>query len=235
MRTQEFVLNMIPGYVNQVVHVSQYDHDVESLVIHLVKGGEVYSIPSLSTVTISGTKPDGLGFTYTATWDGSTVTADVTEQMTAVAGSVVCELRITSGSDVVGSQNFILEVEEAALNSSTATSATDIPLLEDAVAAAVTATTAASTIFGTGSQLAATVDLNTITTGGKYYMTPTNAGAGTASNCPTRSGFAMLVYASYNVARPVQIIYDMSADIYIRAQNGGSSWTSWKKVTTTAV
>ena len=157
MITQTINLNMIPGAVYPVIHVSQYDNDSGALVFNLYNGdGTVFTIPASSAVVINGTKPDGYGFSYSATYSGSVVTADVTQQMTAVAGEVKCELRITNSSDVVGTQNFTLMVEEAALDDNTVVSDSDIPAIaaaaDYAAAAAASAAEASSTLSSKASK-----------------------------------------------------------------------------------
>lgn len=153
MVTQTINLNMVPGSVYPVVHVNQFDNDAGALIFKLYNGA-AFSIPSSSAVVINGTKPDGYGFTYPATYSGNTVTADLTEQMTAVVGEVKCELRITKGTNVVGTQDFILLVEPAALDENTVISDSDIPAIsaastyasEAAASAADAATTLASAV-----------------------------------------------------------------------------------------
>lgn len=149
MITQTINLNMVPGAVCPVIHVNQYDNDSGALRFNLFQGS-AFSIPSGSTVYINGTKPDGYGFSYTATYSGSTVTANLTQQMTAVAGEVKCELRVTKGEDLIGTQNFTMLVEPAALDDSTVISDSDIPAIANAeqyaAEAAQSAAQAASTL-----------------------------------------------------------------------------------------
>jgi hypothetical protein len=50
--------------------------------------------------------------------------------MTAVAGQVMAELRIESGTTVIGTLNFIIDVEPSALSDETIISDTEIPVIE---------------------------------------------------------------------------------------------------------
>lgn len=129
MITQTINLNMVPGAVCPVIHVNQYDNDSGALIFKLYNNGSAFSITSGSAVVINGTKPDGYGFSYSASYSGNTVTANVTQQMTAVSGEVKCELRITKGTNTVGTQNFTLMVEPAALDENTVVSDSDIPAI----------------------------------------------------------------------------------------------------------
>ena len=132
MITQTHNLNLIPGSVPPVVNVTQYDKTARTLVFNLWDGETSFSVPSGAAVTIRGTKPDGNGFEYTATASGSTVSMDLQQQMATCAGSVRCEVRIASGTQILGTADFILEVKPSALNENTPLSETELPLIEKA-------------------------------------------------------------------------------------------------------
>lgn len=138
MTTQIIKLNMIPGGVMPVVYASQYDKQTNALIVDLYNGDLPFPVPSGAAVLINGTKPpvDGqlTGFSYSAaSISGNRVVCNVTQQMTAVPGNVLCELRIRTETQIIGSINFILRVERAALNDDTVLSETDIPLIEKAI------------------------------------------------------------------------------------------------------
>ena len=134
MINQTYILNMVPGGTPPRIHVSQYDTDSRELVFRLYSGesgnGQAFSIPSDAIVTVEGTKSDRKGFSYFASADGNMVTVTITQQMTAAKGDAISELRITQGESVLGSANFILDVEEAALGEQTDMSETEIATLE---------------------------------------------------------------------------------------------------------
>ena len=132
MITQTHDLNLIPGSVPPVVNVTQYDKTARTLVFNLWGGETSFSVPSGAAVTIRGTKPDGNGFEYTATASGSTVSMDLQQQMATCAGSVRCEVRIASGTQILGTADFILKVKSSALNENTPLSETELPLIEQA-------------------------------------------------------------------------------------------------------
>lgn len=138
MTTQNIRLNLIPGGVMPVVYASQYDNQTDALIFELYNGAQPFPVPQGAAVLINGTKPpvDGeiAGFSYSAaSITGNTVICNVTTQMTAVPGDVLCELRIRTESQIIGSINFILRVERSALNDDTVLSETDIPLIEQAI------------------------------------------------------------------------------------------------------
>lgn len=125
-----FDLNLIPGGVPELVKLSQYDYSVPELQFTLWDGNQAYTIPSGSVCYVVGTKPDNTGFQYTCSYSGSVVTVEVTEQMTAVAGRVPCEIVIMKDDGRKGSANFFLDVEPCAMRSDVTPSETDIPIIE---------------------------------------------------------------------------------------------------------
>ena len=79
--------------------------------------GQYYSIPANTSVTLVGSKPDRTQFSYACTYSGSTVSCDVTEQMTAVAGIVTAELRFANNQgQILPSQNMEIYVERSPLD-----------------------------------------------------------------------------------------------------------------------
>ena len=134
MYTQDVNLNVVPVGVRPVIHCSQYDNNLQAIRFALYKNNTAFSIPSGAAVLINGYKPDNTGFSYAATAiSGNTATFTVTQQMTAIAGDVLCELRVRTSNQIIGTLNFILRVEEAPLKDDSILSETEIPLIEQAV------------------------------------------------------------------------------------------------------
>ena len=134
MYTQSINLSVIPEGVRPVIHCSQYDTNVQAFRFKLYVRGAEYIIPDGVAVLMNGKKPDGNGFSYAAaSITGNVATFNTTQQMTAVAGDVLCELRVRASNQIIGTINFILRVEPAPLDDDTIISDTDIPLIEQAV------------------------------------------------------------------------------------------------------
>lgn len=134
MYAQDITLGVVPVGVRPVVHVSQYDNHLSALRFTLYKDNVQFAIPSGAAVLINGYKPDNTAFSYAATaTSGNQATFSVTQQMTAVAGDVECELRVRTASEIIGTLNFILKVEKAPLTDDSVLSETEIPLIEQAV------------------------------------------------------------------------------------------------------
>ena len=131
MINQKIETNLIPGHVNPRISVSQFDKGSRTLQFALYNGNAAYNVVSGTTALIQGTKPDKHAFQYnaTVTVGSNIVTANLTEQMTVVAGEVVCELVLNKGSERLATANFILDVEKAAFGDDSLPSDSELPLI----------------------------------------------------------------------------------------------------------
>lgn len=129
--TQTFELNLIPEQAPVVVHCDQYDTGTGRLIVKLFEGDVAYS--PTGTATIQGSKPDGHGFSYSATLSGNTVTADLTEQMSCVAGRVRCQIVVDESTGRTGTFVFILEVQPSALPSNVDMSESEYEFIQEAI------------------------------------------------------------------------------------------------------
>lgn len=126
----DIILNMEKAGIKPRIKVSQYDKTLPQIRATLYSNNQAFNIPSGSTVYISGTKKDNTGFKYECTYSDNVITADITEQMTAFSGDVEIEFTIESSGSRKGTENFILEVEKAALEDDVVISETDIPAIQ---------------------------------------------------------------------------------------------------------
>ena len=133
---ETFNLNIIPGKTCPVCHASQYDIG-RTIRINLFENAAVYTLDGTETVSVSVRKTDGNVVTASVTnTSDSFVEIVTTEQMTACHGANLCELKIEKGADVIGTMNFILEVEQDPLEGGIA-SQSEIDNLATQVAAIV--------------------------------------------------------------------------------------------------
>lgn len=135
MITQTHRLDVVPGGITTVVHVKQYQTD-ESLVFELFsRFGELEIAAAFTECTVRGTKSDGNGYSANATCDTSnnTVTVQLTEQMTAVAGLQPYELTVTDSTGKMITATFYLDVQRAALDADTVVSESVIREVEAVV------------------------------------------------------------------------------------------------------
>lgn len=125
---QNIKLNLVPGGVPPVLNVSQYDsaYDVHFTIYN---GAQLFEIPDDVSIQFQETKRDGNGFTVGATKSAQPGQCYIwmQEQMSAVPGDQICELVMTNTTeDQIGTENFILRVEPAALNKKTVISESEI-------------------------------------------------------------------------------------------------------------
>lgn len=113
MRTQVHNVNMQVGAgIPPIVKVSQYD-ELRVIGFRLFDGARAYYPGEDDVVTITGTKPSGLGFTEECSVNGSVASVETTLAMTQESGHINAELRISDGSTNIGTANFTLYVEPA--------------------------------------------------------------------------------------------------------------------------
>lgn len=111
--SQSTNINLIPQYTYLGnLYFSQNDVGREAT-INLMDGSVAYTIPTGATVKIQATKPSGLGFSVTCTYSGNVVTVVSTATMTDEAGRFPCELQVTNSGVVLGSANFMFNVERS--------------------------------------------------------------------------------------------------------------------------
>lgn len=137
--TDTYSLDMTPGTIPAVVHLSQYDIGEREMKFLLYAGSKPYSPPDGSTVTIRGGKPDGTIYEYSCNTSGNAVTVQPTEQMTAVKGFHDAEIRVYNGTNIIGSANLRIMVEPSPFPEGYRVSTTQIPAIEGAAQAATDA------------------------------------------------------------------------------------------------
>lgn len=126
-------LNLIPSGVMPVLYINQYDFGMPKT-FEIYKGSEPYQTGVDYSVTLRATKPDGYGITVAGSFTvgENLVTVVIPQQLTAVAGKAICELVFANTSAVrLGTINFVLAIEAAALSDSTVISDSDIAYAEE--------------------------------------------------------------------------------------------------------
>ena len=191
IQAQKIKLNMVPGGIIPVVHLSQNDIG-RVLQFELYDGATTASITTGTTATIEGTKPDRHAFQYDASVSGNVVTVNTVQQMVIVPGTVECTLSLTYNSQVIGTALFFMEVEKSGLDMNADVSDTELPALLDlaranaersevaATAAASSATAAESSKNGAGTF--ATLAQNMATLAESWAVGDTNTRTGEATN-----------------------------------------------------
>lgn len=158
MITQRYNINLTPNDGNHaVVRCSQYDRGSRIIDFSLYNNGSPFYLDENDTISVRGTKKDGTGFEFPCENNISSVSFLIQEQMTLFAGKIPCELRIIRGTEVLGSMNFVLNVEVSPLNEEAAVSETTLPYYESLLLSAQAANFDPPTTDGTYT-LAVTVE-----------------------------------------------------------------------------
>lgn len=122
-------VNLIPGIIPSVLHLSQYDTGAgRPITFSVYDGSQAFTIPSGVSIAFEGTKPDGNGFSFTCSKSGSNaLLTNYTNQMTALPGKIMCQLVFTDTSGGrVGSLPVLMVVTPAGINGDTVISDSDI-------------------------------------------------------------------------------------------------------------
>lgn len=107
-------LDVLPGAMPPIVHVSQGDVGRQFQISIYDETGSAYSLTG-KTLSIVGHKGDGNVFQYaipSSAVSGNTVTITTEEQMTPAAGKALCEIRIEQNGTKIGTCNFVMQVEQ---------------------------------------------------------------------------------------------------------------------------
>ena len=135
---QRIKLSTVPGVVNAGINLSQYDVGRE-IAFDLYDYNGPHTVGSTDVITMRATKPSGFAFEVTATTASSnTVVFEVTDTMSAESGSFPAELRIANGGDILGTANFLWNVERAPKQDGTIDGNAEARNLMQAINAAIT-------------------------------------------------------------------------------------------------
>jgi len=110
-------INIVPGEIPPIYHAAKGDGSGRNIVCELMDGdGPAYPGNDV-TASIVAITPDGQSLTANAslsTYDGYTrASFPLTSAFTAVAGRVVCRVKLTEGiSGLVGTGKFYIDVED---------------------------------------------------------------------------------------------------------------------------
>lgn len=131
IKDQKISLDVTPGGIIPVVHVSQHDVN-RCLSFTLMDGNDYAAFANGTTAVVEGTKPSKKAFQYDATISGHNVVIYTQHQMTIEEGTVECKIKLTSGSTIIGTALFLMEVEQAGLIDDVDLSETVLPVYMEA-------------------------------------------------------------------------------------------------------
>ena len=116
LSTQYYDLNTVPGGSALRVRCSQGDTG-RKIVLNIYDVDREFSIPNGATATVNGKKPNNVGFSHLCEISGNSVSFTLQYDMVDVYGVVVAEISFTdTDSSVLGTANFIIDVERSTLD-----------------------------------------------------------------------------------------------------------------------
>ena len=137
MVTQNYTISTVKNAVPPKVKMSQYDSASRTITFTVVDGsGSEVSLTG-KAVTVEGTRIDGHAFTVECTVSGATATFTETVDMTNQAGDHPAELVVRENGGRLGTMNFIIAVEPAAMDEDADVSPEDKNLFEQLYAKVV--------------------------------------------------------------------------------------------------
>lgn len=115
--TKKITLDITPGAIPQVVHVSQYDIGREYSIILMDDGG-VVTLPTDTTAKVVGSIGAN-AFSEDAEITGNVITFELTEAMTAKAGRVWAKIELSKNNAPIQTCAFYLDVDRAGVEAKT--------------------------------------------------------------------------------------------------------------------
>lgn len=207
-------LNMTPtGLAPLTISVSRFDKDSRVIRARMINGDAVYEVPDSASAMLLMTKADGFGIEIPCTVSNGFVYATLTEQACAAEGPAKAEIRITESGRVLGSANFVILVEPAALDEGTVISDSDIPAIEQAISAAGRAATYADRAQATYDNFAEVV-------ADQVEQMQIHEGQTVIDGTLTVSGAAADAKAAGDRIRTLEAAVDTKAPIIINSASG---------------
>lgn len=114
--TQSILLDFGKDTVPITVFAKQYDTKSRFLEITPLNKGQNYILESGTTARLQLTKPDGTTVINDAVIEDGIITAELTQQALAAAGTAIAEIGLYTGETFLSSQIFYIEIEKAAYN-----------------------------------------------------------------------------------------------------------------------
>lgn len=130
MVTQNYTISTVKNAVPPRVKMSQYDTGSRTITFSVVDGSGSAVDLTGKTVTVEGTRIDGHAFAEPCTVSEDTATFVDTVDMTNAAGDHPAELVVRQNEERLGTMNFIISVEPAAMDEDASIDPEDQSLFE---------------------------------------------------------------------------------------------------------
>lgn len=130
MVTQNYTISTVKVATPPKVKMSQYDYGMRTITFAVVDGSGAAVDLTGKTVTVEGTRIDGHAFATTCTVADNAATFVDTVDMTNAAGDHPAELVVRQNDERLGTMNFIISVEPAAMDEGADITPEDLPLYQ---------------------------------------------------------------------------------------------------------
>lgn len=134
MVVENLRVDVTPGGVPLVIHVSQYDAGLRQFVFTPYDKGVAMAKIAGATVAVEATKPDGYAVQHPCTYNNDgTITYTLQEQLAACDGQVWSKLTWRdSNGNILGAKAIVWAVDMAGIEDGAIVSDSDLPLIEQA-------------------------------------------------------------------------------------------------------
>lgn len=116
---QDINLEVTPSKQMPVVYATQHEKAGRLVRLHIMDNGEEFILPVNAKITLSGTKPNKMYFSYDSTqnpavvsYEENVVSFTMQEDMTDVFGNVLCGVTIEADGETVGTLNFVSRIQQ---------------------------------------------------------------------------------------------------------------------------
>ena len=116
---QEINLEVTPSKQMPVVYATQHEKVGRLVRLHIMDNGEEFILPVNAKITLSGTKPNKMYFSYDSeqnpavvSYEENVVSFTMQEDMTDVFGNVLCGVTIEADGETVGTLNFVSRIQQ---------------------------------------------------------------------------------------------------------------------------
>ena len=116
---QNIDLEITPSKQMPVVYATQHEKAGRLVRLNIMDNGEDFILPVNAKITVSGTKPNKMYFSYTSeanpsvvSYEDNVISFTMQEDMTDVFGNVLCGVTIEADDETVGTLNFVSRIQQ---------------------------------------------------------------------------------------------------------------------------
>lgn len=220
--TKTFI-DIKPGTAPVRINASMYDNNSRLVVMTVKDGGRAFDMTGLSA-RVEGTRADGTGFMSACTIGDGTVSFLITKEMTNSAGDQKAEIILFAPDNHrIGTANFIIRVEPAALDEDTEISPEDETLINQYITSLTEKIDEAMELVETAEQAAASAEASAGSAGRSADSAQHNALKAEQYASSAKASADRAESAAGNVSAQVQRAESAAAQAAVSASNAAAS------------